>query len=102
MAQRSRTAGVDGRSSGHVGGNGTRRRHDWLEGRNVPWDAGLSQRSRRDTPLWVSDPVRPRPGGCQARPHRRAPDRWRFLERVHEVRYVDITFLSGSAPLGST
>lgn len=31
--------------------------------------------------------------------YRRTPDGWRFTERVYEVRYVDSTALTGSAPV---
>jgi ketosteroid isomerase-like protein len=30
--------------------------------------------------------------------HQRTPDGWKFAERVYEVRYLDTTELSGSAP----
>ncbi|MFJ9815247.1 nuclear transport factor 2 family protein [Streptomyces sp. NPDC101151] len=30
--------------------------------------------------------------------YRRTPDGWRFTERVYEVRYLDLTPLTGSAP----
>ncbi|HEX2133420.1 MAG TPA: nuclear transport factor 2 family protein [Actinophytocola sp.] len=33
--------------------------------------------------------------------YQRTPDGWRFAERVYEVRYVDTTPLTGSAPGGN-
>ena len=53
---------------------------------------------------YIQEVIRLRDGGSELNyaiyhdRYRRTPDGWRFTERVYEIRYLDTTPLTGSAP----
>jgi len=53
---------------------------------------------------YIQELIRLRDGGSELNyaiyhdSYRRTPDGWRFAERVYEIRYLDTTPLTGSAP----